>query len=224
MRDVELFQAALGLSEPWRVVGSSFDASQRRLELRIDFERGARFACPECDAAGCVCQYRCANRSSRYSTPAPTRRTTFPPTGSVRSPSEKAVMPGIRTCGGLRRLRHHGRDGFDGSGSGGVPDRERHPGHDRRRHERRVRGQAQRGRQRSALLDVSRRGRPLSFDRGSTNTAAHPRTTVIGHAGPGARARRASAVTSSHESASANATYVASYAVRLSRNCQIRGR
>ena len=53
MRDVELFQAALGLGEPWRVVGSSFDADRRRLELRIDFERGARFACPECDQAGC---------------------------------------------------------------------------------------------------------------------------------------------------------------------------
>ena len=53
MRDVELFQAALGLGEPWRVVGSSFDADRRRLELRIDFERGARFACPEGDHAGC---------------------------------------------------------------------------------------------------------------------------------------------------------------------------
>jgi transposase len=53
MRDVELFQAALGLGSPWRVVESSFDADQRRLELRIDFERGARFACPECNHAGC---------------------------------------------------------------------------------------------------------------------------------------------------------------------------
>ncbi len=53
MRDLELFQAALGLAEPWRVVESSFDAEQRRLELRIDFERGARFCCPECDAPNC---------------------------------------------------------------------------------------------------------------------------------------------------------------------------
>jgi transposase len=53
MRDIELFQAALGLQVPWRVVGSSFDAEGRRLELRIDFERGARFACPECNAPGC---------------------------------------------------------------------------------------------------------------------------------------------------------------------------
>jgi len=33
--------------------GSSFDADQRRLELGVDFERGARFACPECDRVGC---------------------------------------------------------------------------------------------------------------------------------------------------------------------------
>jgi transposase len=54
MRDIELFQAALGLSEPWKVVDCSFDADARRLELRIDFERGARFRCPECDAPDCA--------------------------------------------------------------------------------------------------------------------------------------------------------------------------
>jgi transposase len=54
MRDVDLLQRALGLAEPWRVFDAVFDADQRRLELRIDFERGATFACPECDAAGCA--------------------------------------------------------------------------------------------------------------------------------------------------------------------------
>jgi transposase len=47
VRDVDLFQQALGLASPWRVVECSFDAGERRLELRIDFERGATFACPE---------------------------------------------------------------------------------------------------------------------------------------------------------------------------------
>lgn len=65
MRDIELFQAALGLSEPWRVVGSSFDAARRRLDLRIDFERGARFACPECDLTGCEV-HDTAERSWRH--------------------------------------------------------------------------------------------------------------------------------------------------------------
>lgn len=53
MDDSELFQQALGLVEPWRVVTIEFDAGQRRLDLRIDFEKGARFACPECDRVGC---------------------------------------------------------------------------------------------------------------------------------------------------------------------------
>ena len=53
MHDVDLFQRALGLEEPWAVVGVEFDAGQRRLELRIDFAKGARFACPECGRGGC---------------------------------------------------------------------------------------------------------------------------------------------------------------------------
>ncbi len=53
MHDVDLFQRALGLEEPWAVVGVEFDAGQRRLELRIDFPKGARFACPECGRGGC---------------------------------------------------------------------------------------------------------------------------------------------------------------------------
>ena len=54
MRDLELFSRALGLQEPWRVVETSFDAGQRRLDLRLDFEPGARFACPVCERSGCA--------------------------------------------------------------------------------------------------------------------------------------------------------------------------
>ena len=53
MHDVDLFQRALGLEEPWRVVDVRFDAEQRRLDLRIDFAKGSRFACPECGGEGC---------------------------------------------------------------------------------------------------------------------------------------------------------------------------
>ncbi|MEO8969930.1 MAG: ISL3 family transposase [Solirubrobacteraceae bacterium] len=53
MHDSDLFQQALGLQQPWSVVGVNFDAGERRLELVLDFERGARFECPECDRAGC---------------------------------------------------------------------------------------------------------------------------------------------------------------------------
>jgi transposase len=43
----ELFGAALGLVAPWRVERSEFDAEAGRLDLYLDFPRGARFACPE---------------------------------------------------------------------------------------------------------------------------------------------------------------------------------
>jgi transposase len=53
MHEVDLFSAALGLEEPWEVVEVRFDPERRRLDLRIDFRKGARFPCPECGAAGC---------------------------------------------------------------------------------------------------------------------------------------------------------------------------
>jgi transposase len=43
----ELFTAALGLVPPWRVERSEFDAVAGRLDLFLDFPRGARFVCPE---------------------------------------------------------------------------------------------------------------------------------------------------------------------------------
>jgi transposase len=53
MQDLDLFQRALGLEDPWTVVDLEFDAGKRRLDLRIDFPKGSRFACPECGAGGC---------------------------------------------------------------------------------------------------------------------------------------------------------------------------
>jgi transposase len=51
-QDLLLFQAALGLSDPWRVTGVEFDVEAKRLDLRVDFPRGSTFCCPECDRAG----------------------------------------------------------------------------------------------------------------------------------------------------------------------------
>jgi transposase len=53
MRDVETFQAALGLKEPWFVAGSRFEAAAKRLDIDIAFDRQALFACPSCGAADC---------------------------------------------------------------------------------------------------------------------------------------------------------------------------
>jgi transposase len=51
--ELDLFQRALGLEEPWRVVDVKFDEGQRRLDLRIDFAKGSKFPCPECGREGC---------------------------------------------------------------------------------------------------------------------------------------------------------------------------
>jgi len=51
-QDLALFKAALGLTEPWQVTSVEFDPATKRLDLRIDFPRGATFCCPECDVAG----------------------------------------------------------------------------------------------------------------------------------------------------------------------------
>ena len=53
MRDKDLFQLALGITSPWFVASSDFDAAKKRLDIQLDFKTGARFDCPECKAAGC---------------------------------------------------------------------------------------------------------------------------------------------------------------------------
>lgn len=54
MKDTDLFQLALGLSSPWTVTRSAFDADDGRLDLYVDFPRGSRFACPQCGRASCA--------------------------------------------------------------------------------------------------------------------------------------------------------------------------
>lgn len=53
MRDIDLFQLALGLSTPWVVQRCDFDASKKQLDLHIDFPRGSRFVCSGCGKDGC---------------------------------------------------------------------------------------------------------------------------------------------------------------------------
>jgi len=54
MRDTDLFQLALGLASPWFVERTAFDADKRQLDIPLDFERGARFACVGCGRADCA--------------------------------------------------------------------------------------------------------------------------------------------------------------------------
>ena len=48
MRDIDLFQLALGLKPPWQVSSTEFNLEQKRLDIKIDFIRGSTFPCPEC--------------------------------------------------------------------------------------------------------------------------------------------------------------------------------
>jgi len=49
----QLFELALKLEPPWRVVSSDFDFARRRVDLRLGYRAGSRFPCPQC---GCACQ------------------------------------------------------------------------------------------------------------------------------------------------------------------------
>ena len=59
MSEKELFQAALGLQTPWLVDRCNFDQAAGRLDLHLDFPRGAVFPCPLCGAA---CKAYCVFR------------------------------------------------------------------------------------------------------------------------------------------------------------------
>ncbi|MCA1682189.1 MAG: ISL3 family transposase [Actinobacteria bacterium] len=56
MDELSLFTAALGLSGPWRVTRTEFDAERTQLDLYLDFDRGARFGCPAKDCAHSACE------------------------------------------------------------------------------------------------------------------------------------------------------------------------
>jgi transposase len=43
----KLFEAALGITDPWRVTGVDFDLAGKKLTISIDFLTGSRFAVPE---------------------------------------------------------------------------------------------------------------------------------------------------------------------------------
>lgn len=50
MQPEALFGLALGIVPPWEVTGVSFSKESNRLDISIDFQRGATFTCPVCGA------------------------------------------------------------------------------------------------------------------------------------------------------------------------------
>lgn len=53
MKETELFQLALGLAPPWKVLSCEFNLEKKRLDIEIDFPRGSTFPCPECAREDC---------------------------------------------------------------------------------------------------------------------------------------------------------------------------
>lgn len=53
MKDIELFQMAIGLTLPWKVISCEFNPDKKRLDIDIDFPRGSMFSCPECGREEC---------------------------------------------------------------------------------------------------------------------------------------------------------------------------
>lgn len=47
----QIFEAALGIANPWYIKGVDFDAEQKRLSIHIDFVAGSRFAYPGVEGA-----------------------------------------------------------------------------------------------------------------------------------------------------------------------------
>jgi transposase len=48
MNPESLFSMALGITPPWEVEGIEFSMENKRLDIKIGFQRGATFACPVC--------------------------------------------------------------------------------------------------------------------------------------------------------------------------------
>src|SRR5918995_6907092 len=103
MAEIDLFQAALGLPEPWRVVGAEFSANRQRLDLYLDFPKGVRFACPRAT----LLPVRCMTPATR-----PGGTWTSSSTGPTCTPVCPGHLPDPRgapgrACVGAARKRLH---------------------------------------------------------------------------------------------------------------------
>lgn len=53
MDENQLFVLELGLTPQGFIEKVSVDPEQMRLDLILDFKRGSKFLCPECESVGC---------------------------------------------------------------------------------------------------------------------------------------------------------------------------
>jgi transposase len=50
----QIFSQALNIHKPWYLTKIEFMREERRLDIWVDFERGAKFACPDCAGEECI--------------------------------------------------------------------------------------------------------------------------------------------------------------------------
>ena len=65
MKDVQVFEIALGLKKPWYIESIELDADRNRLDIRVDFTKGAKFSCPSCGTEN-RCVHDTAERTWRH--------------------------------------------------------------------------------------------------------------------------------------------------------------
>jgi len=51
--DIEILQRALGILDPWIIEGVEFDEENKRFDIFLDFQKGAKFNCPSCGTEHC---------------------------------------------------------------------------------------------------------------------------------------------------------------------------
>ena len=49
-----IFSQALNLQKPWIITQIEFKKEEKRLDIWIDFEQGAKYPCPECGQVDCA--------------------------------------------------------------------------------------------------------------------------------------------------------------------------
>lgn len=97
MDEKQLFAMALGLSDPWYIERIEFNPEKRRLDLFLEFKKGARFLCPEC-GSGEPCRFMTPRNGrgviSIFSSTKRTSRRRFPGLPVPRTAFTRSTCPG----------------------------------------------------------------------------------------------------------------------------------
>ena len=103
----QLFQAALGLTEPWQVVRTDSDATARRLDLYLDVPRGARFPRTAGDSPPARSTTPSPRPGGTWTSSSTTPTCWMPSRGSGRA----LVLAGTADqCGSAEQHGKHGQD------------------------------------------------------------------------------------------------------------------